>query len=268
MLVAQFTDSHITAAGELVADRVDPAPGLARAVEVINGFGDEVALVLGTGDLVNDARPDEYDRLVPLLAGLRAPFVPLPGNHDDRTELRTRFGRLPPGSGADPIDHVVELDGLRVVCLDTTIPGRHDGALSAAQLAWLDGVLEAAPAVPTIVAQHHPPFPSGLQSMDRAFGFVTAEAEAAVLGHHAQVLAVVAGHYHRAMTTRFGGTVAMSAPSCAVQLAPDFTVSEALYTTETPALMIHRVVGTSMTSHVVSVAQTTAWVPEWARRRA
>jgi 3',5'-cyclic AMP phosphodiesterase CpdA len=267
MLIAQITDSHITAPGEVVADRVDPTDGLARAVEVINGFGDDVALVLGTGDLVNDGRSDEYDRLMPLLAGLRAPFVPLPGNHDDRSELRTRFPGLPAGSATDPIDHVVELDGVRVVCLDTTIPGRHDGALSAGQIAWLDGVLAAAPAVPTLVAQHHPPFPSGLRSMDQAFGFATADDEAAVVRRHGHVLAVVAGHYHRAITTPYAGTVAMSAPSCAVQLAADFATDDALYSSETPGLVLHRIVGATAASYVLSTAAATTWVPEWARRR-
>ncbi len=46
------------------------------------------AAVVMTGDLVNDARPDEYAALADLLAPLDAPVLPLPGNHDDRALLR------------------------------------------------------------------------------------------------------------------------------------------------------------------------------------
>lgn len=56
-------------------------------------------------------------------------------------------------------DRVHEVDGLRIVALDTSVPGYHHGALRPEQLAWLADV----PATPvehgTLVALHHPPLP-------------------------------------------------------------------------------------------------------------
>lgn len=263
MLIAQITDCHMTEPGELVADRVDPEPPLRRAVSMINDMA--VDLVIGTGDLVNDGRPAEYDRLQPILADLSAPFLPLPGNHDDRRELRARFPILPAGSPADPIDHVVEIGGVRVVCLDTVVPGRHDGELTDDQLRWLDVVLADAPGVTTIVAQHHPPVPSGIPVMDR-YGLAGADAEAAVIARHPSVVAVVAGHYHRALHQRFGGSVVTCGPSTAVQLALRFDLDRAAYCSDPTGFMLHRVDvgGSAAASHLVPLVDSVAWTPSWA----
>ena len=269
MIIAQISDCHITAPDERVADRVDPAIGLRQAIEIINRVG--VDLVVGSGDLVNDGRPDEYDELCALLARLDAPFLALPGNHDDRTELRSRFGDLPDGHPDEPIDHVVDLGELRLICLDTTIPGRHDGRLTTAQLDWLDDVL-AADRRPTVVVQHHPPVASGIPSMDVRFGLAGADAQAAVLARHDHVAAVWAGHYHRTFHQRFGGTVATCCPSTALELALDFDADRAVYSDEPPGMMLHRVATSGpaagpdihLGSHVVLLVESTTWTPSWA----
>jgi 3',5'-cyclic-AMP phosphodiesterase len=263
VLIAQISDCHITAHGDRVADRVDPAVGLRQAVDKLNAFTPTIDLVVGTGDLVNSGRPDEYDRLEELLADLSMPFVPLPGNHDDRSELRRRFDVLPDGSPETPIDHVVELDTCRLVCLDTTIPGRHDGALSPRQLAWLEEVLAGAPDVTTIVAQHHPPIPSGIPSMDR-FGLDGREAEAGVLARHRQVASVIGGHYHRSFHARFAETVVSCCPSTAVQLALVFDHDQVRYGDEPPGFLLHQVGRGGVASHLVPVAPSAWWVPSWA----
>jgi 3',5'-cyclic AMP phosphodiesterase CpdA len=263
VLIAQISDCHITAPGDRVADRVDPGVGLRHAIAKINAFTPAIDLVVGTGDLVNDGRADEYDHLERLLADLAVPFLPLPGNHDDRTELRRRFDTLPSGTPTTPIDHVVDLDSCRLVCLDTTIPGRHDGRLVEPQLAWLDEVLGGAPDVTTIVAQHHPPIPSGIPSMDR-FGLEGRETEAAVLARHPQVAAVIGGHFHRSIHARFATTVVSCCPSTAVQLALVFDDDQVRYGDEPPGLLLHRVDQGGVASHVIPVAPAESWIPSWA----
>lgn len=54
------------------------------------------------------------------------------------------------------------LNGLRVIALDTSVPGFHHGELGADRLEWLAG--EPATPAPdgTILALHHPPVPSVL----------------------------------------------------------------------------------------------------------
>lgn len=267
MLIAQISDCHVTAAGGRIADRVDPGVGLDWAIAKLNEFTPEIDLVIGTGDLVDDARSDQYDRLERLLAGLDVPFLPLPGNHDDRTELRRRFRNLPDGPPECPIDHIVDLDvgteRVRVVCLDTTVPGRHDGHLADAQLDWLDATLANAPDRTTIVAQHHPPIPSGIPAMDR-YGLNGRDAEAAVLARHRHVAAVISGHYHRSMHARVAGTMVSCCPSTAVQLALVFDHDQVRYGDEPTGLLLHRVDRGEVASHLVPVAPSESWVPSWA----
>jgi 3',5'-cyclic AMP phosphodiesterase CpdA len=88
----------------------------------------------------------------------------VPGNHDEREALRQAFagrGYLP-ASGR--LDYVVELGLLRVVALDTNVPGRAGGRLGKEGLDWLDATLAQAPDRPTVIMQHHPPMPTGSPS--------------------------------------------------------------------------------------------------------
>lgn len=266
MLIAQISDCHIVSRDEVFADRVDSAAGLVRAIETIAALDLRPDLVLATGDLVNDARPEQYDRLGELLSELTIPLVPLPGNHDDRTELRRRYpGSVPDGSPEQPIDHVVDVGPVRIVCLDTTIPGRNDGRLRSDQLDWLDATLTAAPDRPTMVAQHHPPTSSGLIWMDEHCAFDGGDREAAVIGRHPHVEAVVSGHLHRSFQTRYAGTISVTCPSTAGQLALGLSDPTTRYTTEPTGFVLHHwrpEVG--LTSHLVPVGSFDTWSPSWA----
>lgn len=265
MLIAQITDFHIVEPGGRMADRVDPSIGLAAAIDLLNSLDPQPDVVLATGDLVNDGVPAQYDQLVGLLDGLTAPVLPIPGNHDDRSEMRRRFPQLPDGGTNDPIDYVIDEHDVRLIGLDTSIPGdRHDGRLTAAQLDWLDRQLAAAPDHPTVVFQHHPPFRSGLIWMDARHGFAEPDHEAAVLRQHPQVEAVLCGHFHRSIHRRFGGTIASSCPSTAVQLVLDLVGETSAYTDQPAALMLHHFAGGSLNSHVVPVVAADQWTPSWA----
>lgn len=265
MLIAQISDCHIVEPGGLFADRVDSAAGLRAAVATINALEVQPDLVVATGDLVNEGSAEQYDRLEACLADLRAPVVPLPGNHDNRGELRRRWAdRLPPGTADDPIDFTVEGHAVRIVALDTTIPGRHDGLLTDAQLDWLDTQLHAAPEHPTIIAQHHPPVSSGVLAMDRTCGFGSGDREAEVVGRHPQVEAVVSGHLHRSFQRRFAGTISITCPSTAGQLGLELKAPMPRYTSEPTGLLLHHWrAGAGLTSHVVPVGVFDVWTPSW-----
>src|SRR5436309_218130 len=77
------------------------------------------------------------------------------------------------------------------------------------QLDWLDATLAQAPATPTIIALHHPPFATGIRHMD-AMGLDPDDAVAfgAVVAQHEQVERVQAGHLHRTIVRRWCGTIA------------------------------------------------------------
>jgi len=179
--------------------------------------------------------------------------------------MRRRFGRLPTGAADDRIDFVVDDYELRLVCLDTSIPGRINGQVTADQMAWLDHQLAAQPDRPTLVVQHHPPFPSGIPWMDRDNGIAGADLEESVLRRHSHVEAVLCGHLHRCVHRRFGGTVASAWPSTAAQLTLDFRDSPPSYTNEPRAVALHKFSDGALASHLVPIVDADRWVPSWSR---
>ncbi len=253
MILAQISDTHIVAPGQLFrcpvqgtapdAERVsrefDTAQYLARAVAALNALVPRPDVALVTGDLVDHGEPAEYEQLRYLLAPLAMPVFVIPGNHDAREPLRDAFhsdGYFP---AEGYLQYTVEDYPLRLVALDTLIPGRHDGTLCAARLAWLDAALAAQPTRPTVILMHHPPFATGITYMDN-FGFSDPAGLAEIVGRHPQVERILCGHLHRAIDRRFAGTVAGTAPSTAHQirlnLVPDSRIS---FTFEPPGYQLH-----------------------------
>lgn len=261
MRIAHITDCHVVVAGDRMADRIDSGAQLERAVVRLRGLDPAPDLVVATGDLTNDARPAEYDRLIELLEPLDLPLLPIPGNHDARGELRRRFSGLPDGDTDDPIDHVIDLDaGLRIVALDTTVPGEAHGLLRPDQLDWLHATL-ADHTGPTVIAQHHPPFLSGIDWMDR-FALRSFDDELAVIERHAHVVAVLCGHYHRPSTVHVAGTVVWCAPSSAAQIALD--VPQVTYTTEQSGFAVHDIAPDGLVrTHLVVTDPLERWRPAW-----
>jgi Icc protein len=216
MLIAQLSDPHIPAPGKLLYGRVDTAAFFARAVHAVATSEPAPDAVILTGDLVDKGEPAEYAHLRELLAPLPMPVFAIPGNHDTREPFRDAFA----GDGYLPRDgflqYAVEEYPLRLVALDTLIPGAGGGELCAERMGWLERTLAAAPDRPTLVMMHHPPFATGIEYMDRA-GLADATAFAALIARHPQVERIACGHLHRIIERRFAGTIAGTAPSTAHQ---------------------------------------------------
>ncbi|NMO22528.1 phosphodiesterase [Pyxidicoccus fallax] len=239
MLLAQISDMHIGVPGSDVERRFDSATHLERAVQHLCRLEPRPDVVLCTGDLVNDGSPEEYARLAALLKPLPMPCYVIAGNHDDREHLRAAFahqGYLPEQGF---LHYVVELGPLRLIGLDTNVPGAPGGRLCADRLAWLDARLSEAPERPTLVFMHHPPFRTGIHRVD-AMGLEGSEALAAVIGRHPQVERILCGHLHRPIVKRFAGTVASTCPSTMHQVALDLELPGRItLVPEPPACQLH-----------------------------
>lgn len=254
MLIAQISDMHVMPRGRLAMGRVDTNACLARAVESLAREDPQPDVVLATGDLVDAGTPDSYAALRALLAPLRVPVFLIPGNHDDRDALRAAFpdhAYLPP-SGF--LHYVVEDHPVRLVGLDSLVPGQDGGLLCAERLAWLDARLAERPERPTLVFLHHPPMAVGIERMDR-IGLAGADRLAAVIHRHPQVKRVAAGHVHRAVHGPFAGTMASTCPSTAHQILLDLRPDAALgFILEPPAYHLHRYrPGSGIVTHAVPV---------------
>jgi len=239
-VVGQISDLHIRQPGRLSYRVVDCAAMLSRAVEAILRQPRRPDVMVITGDLVDGALPDEYAHLRRLLAPLPMPYYLLPGNHDDRAALRAAFPEHAYLRQWEPfVQYAIEDWPLRIVALDTLIPGEGGGRLDDERLVWLDRVLLLQKSKPTIVVMHHPPFPTLIDHMDE-IGLEGSEALAAVVTRHPQVERVVCGHLHRPIQFRFAGTIASTCPSTAHQVELDITPhAPSRFRMEPPAFQLH-----------------------------
>lgn len=216
MLIAQITDLHTGSRIKMPGYEVDTLSRVAKAVAHLNALDPAPDLVLATGDLTRDGAREEYEALKAAFASLAMPVYLLPGNHDDRAMLRAVFGE----QGYLPDDgflhYTIEEPPLRIVALDTQIPGESRGELCASRLAWFEATLDAAPERPTLIAMHHPPFSTGLPEFDR-IGLSGAEAMGAIVARHPQIETILCGHVHREITLRWHGTLVTVTPSAAYQ---------------------------------------------------
>jgi len=243
MLLAQISDLHIKRPGELAYRRIDTAPYLARCVAALNALVPRPDAVIMTGDLVDQGAPQQYEHLKTLLAPLDIPYFLLVGNHDERGALRAAFPeRAELHGGGEFVQYALDVGPLRVIALDSLVPGASGGMLCDTRLAWLAQQLDAASAKPVVVALHHPPFACGIEHMDEMrLDPAASDKLAALIARHPNVERVICGHVHRPMYVRFGGTIACAIPAPAHQVALDLREdAPSMFVMEPPAYALHR----------------------------
>ena len=251
MLIAQITDMHIKPPGELLYKRVDTAGFLERAVAHVAGLDPRPDIVLATGDLVDGGKPEEYALLRRLLAPLAMPVYLIPGNHDARDAMREGFPdhTYLPRSGF--LHYTIENLPVRLIALDTLIPGKGHGELCAERLDWLEARLGESDR-PTVLFMHHPPFDCGIDFFDGHRLLEGGPRLAELVRRHDNVERVMCGHVHRPIQVRWAGTMASIAPSTAHQATLDLHDGAPLsMMMEPPGVALHLWrPGTGLVTHV------------------
>ena len=239
MLICQLTDLHVHPDG--AANKASDTNMLTeRACRVAAAFTPLPDVVIITGDLTDSGQEAEYANLSAILARtLSVPVYVIPGNHDRRETLRASLAHLP-GVTADPhfVQYAVEDYPVRLVMLDTLVPGKDHGAQSAAQLEWLDATLAAQRSKPTLVGMHHPPFITGIPHMDKI-----------ALLHRDAFRSVIAatgksthrrGHHHRPVIGQCAHAIVSISSSIAHQVQLTFDPHDpGAFNFEPPAFQLH-----------------------------
>ncbi|MFC8044631.1 metallophosphoesterase [Nocardia sp. NPDC057353] len=201
--IVQLTDTHIRAAGERVHGTVDTFANLTHVLHQLRASHREIGAIVFSGDLADDGSPEAYRRLrdavEPVAAELGARVLYAPGNHDERAA----FGAELLGAADARTDQVTEVAGLRIVVLDSSVPGLHHGELTDDQLDRLRGVLREPAPHGTLLVLHHPPIPSALP-VSQLLRLRQPERLAEVL-RGTDVRLIVCGHSHLTAASALAG---------------------------------------------------------------
>jgi 3',5'-cyclic AMP phosphodiesterase CpdA len=256
MILAHLTDLHVRPSG-VPAYRVVESTMLAeRALRAVAGLRPRPHAVVISGDLTDCGLPSEYGVLAAMLRRHLSdvPVYLVPGNHDRRENLRAAL-RDWPGVVADPefVQFAVDDLPVRLVLLDSVVPGYGHGELCDRRIAWLDRTLAAAPDRPTMLVLHHPPIQCGMPMAD-AIALHQPERLAALLERHPQVERVLCGHHHRSIVGRLGSVIVCVAPSVVHQAELALIDDEGRFVFEPPAFMLHlRMPDGQLASHTLYV---------------
>jgi 3',5'-cyclic-AMP phosphodiesterase len=244
-LLLQISDPHLGADWK----GAEPDECLLRAVEAILDLPQRPHALVISGDLTQNGTLEEYARVRELVAPLDLEPHVLPGNHDLRGPLREAFGL--PGKGEEHTSHAVDLGPLRLICLDSIIPGAEAGSLAEGQIEWLDAALAEEPVKPTVIAMHHPPLTTAIPTFDEiGLASDSRAALAEVLARHPQVARVIAGHVHRVMVAELAGRAVLSVPSTYLQAELTFVPARIGMSPDPPGFAIHALRDGALTSHV------------------
>ena len=223
--IAHLSDPHLLAGGALQYGHVDTEVRLAAALTRLARLDPAPQALVFTGDLADKGEPKAYLRLrelvEPVAASLGAQVIWVMGNHDDRAAYARQLFDEDAGTEA-PQDRVHDVAGLRVVSLDSTVPGWHHGELSRAQLDWLADVLATPAPHGTVLAVHHPPIPVPMMRLAEIIELKDQQPLAEVLAG-SDVRAIVGGHFHFSSYSTFAGIpVSVASATCYTsELAPD-----------------------------------------------
>ncbi|MEE2031341.1 phosphodiesterase [Rhodococcus chondri] len=213
-----ISDTHLVGGDELLYGTVDSDAHIRQVVEDVRASGVRPDAVIFTGDLADRGQADAYIKLraivEPIAQELGSQLIWAMGNHDDRGAFREHL--LDQAPDAAPVDHVYDVNGLRIITLDSSVPGFHHGEIAPEQLDWLAAELQVPAPFGTVLALHHPPVPC-VFDLAVLVELRDQRGLADVL-RGSDVRAVLAGHLHYSTTATFAGIpVSVASSTCYTQ---------------------------------------------------
>jgi 3',5'-cyclic AMP phosphodiesterase CpdA len=213
-VIAHISDTHFLGGERPLYGSVDTDANLAIALEQLERSGASPEAIVITGDLADLAEPDAYDRLKaqfePVAQRMGAQIIWVMGNHDERPPFAKAFFGA---ETTEPLDRVYHVGGLRIIALDSTVPGYHHGELTDGQLDWLRNELATPAADGTLIALHHPPIPTPIEIM--AIIELQEQDRLAAVIRGTDVRGILAGHLHYSTSGMFAGIpVSVASATC------------------------------------------------------
>jgi Icc protein len=217
-VIAHISDTHLLAGDARQYGAIDTVDHFRTALDRVTRMDPPPQAIVFTGDLADLGEPDAYRNLrelvEPFAERVGAQIVWCMGNHDERAAYaQSLFDEEPTDA---PQDRAYDVGGLRIVSLDTSVPGWHHGEVTDEQLAWLAEILATPAEHGTILALHHPPIPSPMLPVAEVIELLETDRLARVL-EGSDVRAILGGHYHYSAHSTFAGIpVSVASATCYV----------------------------------------------------
>lgn len=228
--ILHLSDTHVTASG-FDEDGVDALGALDQILHDCRHLP-SLDLIVVTGDIADDGSAKGCELVLSRVGRFASdrgiPHVYTTGNHDRRPGFTaalgtghfgahgTGTGQLLPGLDGERAA-VSMAGGLRVVTLDSLVPGSVHGVISHAQLDALRRLLRDPAPAGTILALHHPPIHTPTAPWMADTGLRNGgELAAAVEG--TDVTAILCGHFHLQLTGQLGGAAVCAAPGVVTRI--------------------------------------------------
>lgn len=213
-VIAHISDTHLLGARRKLFSAIDVSRNLDIILERLRAGDQRIDALVFTGDIADIAEPEAYrwirHRVEPVAEELGAELVWVMGNHDEREPFAQE---LFDDDSDRPQDRVYDAKGLRIIAVDTSIPGYHHGAISDEQLDWLSAELATPAPHGTVLAMHHPP----LEAHNPLVRLIELEerSKLAKVIEGTDVRTVLAGHLHYSTFGQFAGVpVSVASATC------------------------------------------------------
>lgn len=228
--ILHLSDTHVSATGpdEDGVDAVASLELMLRDARHVPGLD----LVVVSGDVADDGSAEGCtavrERVARFAAGRGIPHVYSTGNHDSRPGFAAALGSghlAADGSdrgelmdaARDTRAAVSRVGGLRVVTLDSLVPGRTHGHLDEDQLGWLADLLATPADDGTVVVLHHPPLVPPALSWLRPVVLQDIEALGAVVRGR-DVRVILTGHLHFQVSGSLAGVPVQVTPGVVTRI--------------------------------------------------
>jgi hypothetical protein len=239
MLIAQISDTHICQPDPERPHTLQRINALKSFVEHVGKMDETPALILHTGDVAQDGKPEEYEIVKSMMGALNIPVFFALGNRDNCENLMEGLVGL---GGAELVGefliYSIDQFPVRLIAMDTQKRKSRIGTTCPIRLGILEELLEQQPDIPTALFMHHPAFE--VPTSDYPFQFEhpsLADAFLRLVARHEQVIHLFCGHMHRQFSVELETCNASVSPP----LSPDNRLGEyeAGYT-EQPLFQLHQ----------------------------
>jgi Icc protein len=258
--ILQLTDLHVFAEPRLTLKGIPTRESLQEVVDWIVDREDPFDHVIITGDYTHDERSESYQAVREQLERIDGQRWQVPGNHDDRSVLRTVFPEVnqqiqlgaasAEGSIAadSPIRFSFVAGDWHCLGLDTHLPGEVPGLFDEEQQQWLTQQLQQSAAARIALFCHHPPIDVGSVWMDK-IGLQRAEHLQALVFDDDRIRFIFCGHVHHDFSGTLHHAAVHATPSTGIQFDPAGDVPH--FAPDAPGCRVIQLDGTELTHRIV-----------------